>query len=392
MLNNNLKPFQVLKKVLKRRRVCTCCLFLVLSIFISGCTASKAIQAGVDTVLGDIPAEDPVDVETVSADKIAYSQLSAEARKAYDQMLDCVNNYKEEITLSTRKARIMELAMEAMLADNPGIFWMNGYTYHTYQRGDKVVGLTFEPRYTMTQKSKEQKSKQIEDRITEWLADLPEDADDYQKSKYVFETLIDRVDYDKNAKDNQSIISVFLGGATVCQGYAEATAYLLDRLGVPSMVVSGTAANESHAWNYVILDGEGYIIDTTWGNSRYRGEGDGMKHVNYAYLNVTTAEIEKTHTARMMINVPECRSLKNNYYRREGLFFETYAQDHIGNTFSDAYYSGAKDISVKFASQESYEQTEDYFLSQGHIGEYCVGVGSVSYILGDDMRVITIEF
>ena len=54
---------------------------------------------------------------------------------------------------------------------------------------------------------------------------------------------------------NQNIISVFLNKKTVCQGYANATQYLLTLLGIPAVVVTGTAEGDTHAWNLVQLDG-----------------------------------------------------------------------------------------------------------------------------------------
>ena len=55
-------------------------------------------------------------------------------------------------------------------------------------------------------------------------------SSDYEKSKWVYETLINRVDYVADAPDNQNIISVFLNGQTVCQGYSNAANYLFSKI------------------------------------------------------------------------------------------------------------------------------------------------------------------
>ena len=53
------------------------------------------------------------------------------------------------------------------------------------------------------------------------------------------------VEYQMGTEQNQNIISVFLNKKTVCQGYANATQYLLTLLGIPAVVVTGTA-EETH--------------------------------------------------------------------------------------------------------------------------------------------------
>ena len=150
----------------------------------------------------------------------------------------------------------------------------------------------------------------------------------------MFDYLASNVAYSTGAPDNQNIISVFVNGETVCQGYAAATQYLLEKLDIPCAVVAGTADGQSHAWNLVKLDGEYYYIDTTWGNATYSGDGMGLdSFINYNYFAVTTGELQKTHQPNDDIIVPVCQAVKDNYYVHENLYFDTWDADSIGNVY-----------------------------------------------------------
>lgn len=53
-------------------------------------------------------------------------------------------------------------------------------------------------------------------------------------------------------------------GDTVCKGYAMAWKVLMDRMGIPCLVIC--KGDRSHLWNLVQLDGKWYHIDVNRGN------------------------------------------------------------------------------------------------------------------------------
>ena len=50
----------------------------------------------------------------------------------------------------------------------------------------------------------------------------------------------------------------------VCEGYALAYKYYMNRLEIPCKIVSGTSNGQSHAWNLIQLTGNWYMVDPTW--------------------------------------------------------------------------------------------------------------------------------
>lgn len=366
---------------------------LSLCLILSGCSAVDSAFDGVERGVISAMIGTPEDVKSVSEDRLAYQQLDEPVRHLYDQMLDCILKQKEDIPLSTTDADECDMAFSAVMADYGGLFWVNGYSYHTYGKGDETLGFVFEPTYTMERDERDDAQRRIDTVVEEWLSQLPEDADDYEKSKFVFETLIDRVDYDSESDNNQNIISVFLGQATVCQGYADATNYLLWQLSVPSMVITGEARGISHAWNLVELDGDYYYMDTTWGNSMYLNtEEKAVKHVNHAYLNITGKELLSTHTPDDSFELPVCDATRDNYFMREGMYFDTWSDEDIGIALSNGYYNNAKTVSVKFSDAELYNRTKEYFIEEGHLTDYCEGLESITYMDSFDTCVLTVEY
>ena len=325
--------------------------------------------------------------------RYAYQTLPQNERDVYNEIYDAITSYKKDIVVSTLDKEILDRAYHCVLADHGGLFWISGYSYTQYTRGEELVRIRFSPKYTMEQQEKETLQEQIDAAVAGILNGIMPDASDYEKAKYVFDYLAAEISYDTQAADNQNIISVFLNKATVCQGYACATQYLLEKLGIICAIVSGEANNTAHAWNIVKLDGEYYYIDTTWGNATYSGEsGISSNYINYNYFAVTTGELQKTHQPNDDIIVPVCQAVKDNYYVHENLYFDTWDADSIGNVYRAAYERGDGFCSVRFADRELYEQAFTYFITDQKIVHYCKGLTSLYYLEDSDQNVLTIKF
>ena len=78
--------------------------------------------------------------------------------------------------------------------------------------------------------------------------------------------------YIKKHVDSGTAAGVLLNGKGVCASYAAAFKALADVTGLRSVVVTGTADGESHAWNKVFMDGRWQLVDPTW-NDNYAESG-----------------------------------------------------------------------------------------------------------------------
>lgn len=62
--------------------------------------------------------------------------------------------------------------------------------------------------------------------------------------------------------------SPFLYRKVVCEGFAFAFAYIMNRMDIPCGIITGAstlnASNGLHAWNIIFLENRFYHVDVTW--------------------------------------------------------------------------------------------------------------------------------
>jgi len=287
---------------------------------------------------------------------------------------------------------------QCVLNDHPELFYVEGYSYVRYTRGDMATSIVFSGSYAMDFDTAVERKAEIEAAADEILAQIDEDASEYDKVKFVYETLIRNTEYQLDSPDNQNIYSVFINHTSVCQGYAKATQYLLNRLGVDCSLVLGTVdTGEVHAWNLVKIDGSYYYVDTTWGDASYQTSDDGkeisgyvMPEINYDYLCVTTEELLRTHALNDPLSMPLCDATEKNYYVQEGALFLTYDREQMKELFQRAAELGKTDITVKCADDACYQNIISALVDGQEIFDYLSEKeGSVAYTRNDTQLSLT---
>lgn len=390
---------------MKKRNITAGSICLSCMLLLTGCgmvSGLEDIRGYVEEQLDGIGARqqdvcsEQVEVAHLSNGKYVYQTLPKETQYVYDEVYDAILHHKESVNVSTLELDVLDQAYQSVMADYGELFWVSGYTHTQYTLEDAVVGVEFAPMYTKTEEETKALWTDVNAKVEEILSGIEMTASDYEKARYVYDYLASNIAYEADSEENQNILSVFLNGATVCQGYACATQYLLGKLGIESAIISGTADGGQHAWNLVRLDGDYYYIDTTWGNASYGWEGDETAEkahaVNYSYFAVTTEELLRTHTPDDAIRLPECTATADNYFVRENLYFDTWDEDAVGAVFSDAYEQGKEDVSIKFGSEELYSQAFEWFITGQHILDYCRELTSIYYLEDTEKAVLTVRF
>lgn len=310
-------------------------------------------------------------------DCYAFGKLSEEEQEVYLEIFGALTEFKENVRLSSCDKDLIADVFQCVLNDHPEIFYVEGYSYTEYTLGDILKKITFTGSYCFSREEVARKQEQIDDYVNQCLAGMRSDADEYEKVKYIYEYLIHHTDYDASAKDSQNICSVFIERRSVCQGYAKATQYLLNRAGVFATLVLGQViGGEGHAWNLVRIDGEYYYVDTTWGDASYQAVGGGnypiekIPTINYDYLAVTTEQMEQTHTPDNVVELPLCTAIDANYYVREGAYFTQWDEEKINKIFADSYEKGEAYVTLKCEGAEVYRQMRETLIEQQGIFRY----------------------
>lgn len=319
----------------------------------------------------------------------AFDNLLPEQQVVYTEILQILQNFEKDLTISLIDPEEIGKIFQCVLNDHPEIFYVEGYTYTKYTENDQVVEITFSGTYTMDQEEASARQVQIDQYVNECLNGISIEATDYEKVKYIYEYIIFHTEYNLEAQDNQNICSVFIGKESVCQGYAKATQYLLNKLGVPTAMVTGTVTQgEGHAWNLSLIEGNYYFIDTTWGDASYQSEETGaedtwtmnLPSINYDYLCVTTDQLCKTHVIDNVVPLPRCVSWEQNYYVKEDAYFTEYDEARLSSLFQKGYESGSNYITLKCSSKEVYTQMKEQLIEQQNIFKFLQNSdGQVAY-------------
>jgi len=138
-------------------------------------------------------------------------------------------------------------------------------------------------------------------------ADLSDTPDAFKVSE-ANTAIVDSIEYSFETSssgytENEAFIRSAYAAVTgkgVCEGYARSYKALMDKLGVPCVIVQGEGYSnpeigigEAHAWNYVQIDEKWYAVDPTWNDTT--GKKD-------SYLFLGSADITADHSVNGVIS------------------------------------------------------------------------------------------
>lgn len=223
---------------------------------------------------------------------------------AYDAIGEAVKSGKTTVSISDYKipATDLYLLIDTYNKDHPEDYiFPKVYKYTTVAKGGKLCVNSIILEYYKGY------DKYLFNRMANKLLDTVNGADsEYEKALMLYNVLQQYVKYDYDALnaysssgqilDNEGIkaydaYGAIVNGKAVCEGYAEAYQYLLQRLGIECYIVTGTSKKDggAHEWNLLKLDGKYYHTDLTWDDSNMANK------FFHSYFNLTTNRISEDH-------------------------------------------------------------------------------------------------
>lgn len=321
----------------------------------------KAAEETVNAVAeqgADFP-ELTVTVEEVEGD-FYYQQLSEEEQTVYRELLQGVQGMEECVLLHAGRDDQPAKVYEYLLYDRPELFWCDGSSrmtvYDSYTE--------FYPGYTCTAEIREQRQAEIDAAAESCVSGIDAGASEYDRIKYIFEYIVNTVDYDENAPDNQNIYSALVGKSSVCAGYSRAAQYLLGKQGIETIYVVGSVEDQgAHAWNIVNCGGKYYQMDVTFADPVFYSAESGEKLpenvINYDFLCCTDEEIAADHVQSTEVPYPVCDQEDLNYYRMNGMYYDSFDPQILLSAMNDRIYAGEEMFVCKFSDADVYAQARD---------------------------------
>ena len=124
------------------------------------------------------------DVVTHNKNSYYYNQLSENERKVYDVIFKAIVGYDEGATMPTMDEKLIDKIFNAVLADHPEIFYVNGYRCTKYSQGNVVKRIAFTGSYTYSKSAKTEIEPGLVEAKNDILKNVYPAASDYDKIKY----------------------------------------------------------------------------------------------------------------------------------------------------------------------------------------------------------------
>lgn len=247
-------------------------------------------------------------------------RLSEAACRAYDELRKGMFGYQERIEMLGATGEELQDAYEALRYGTPEALWLDGFSRR--RSAISVRNWDVFPVYRISKDETARLLKEMADRSEPLLAALRALPSDEQCVQAAHNALILNCDYsDTDDLVEATAAGALVNGKALCLGISLAFKYLMDRLGIPCIVMRGNANGLGklddagpHAWNLVQVRGGWSHVDVTYDLS---GSTD-KRRPFLTYLGLSDAQIASTHTWDAGKYPVATRSF--DCYRRKGRF------------------------------------------------------------------------
>lgn len=274
-------------------------------------------------------------------------------RQLYQAIYEAASNFREHVSVSGEpESSLISEICQQINADHPEIFWFSGWSASSTDGSVTDIQLKIPPQ--SEQHECKYRYQQLLDAAEAIRKDIPEHASDYEKALTVHDYLTAHTRYDAQAEHGADAYGCLVEHTAFCEGYSRAFLLLMNQLEIPAGLSSGMASGVGHMWNYIQLDGDYYWVDVTWDDTRIEGADD--EQCNHYYCFINDDLLMQSHSLGSgQLYIPECNSMKMNYFMQNGLYLEQYDYEAVRAVIETQLQQGKNPVELMFDSKASYD-------------------------------------
>ena len=342
-----------------------------------------------------------VNVSKFTGERYAYSTLTADEKKLYDEIVDGVENLRYKIC--DEDAYSLEEWTKVyglVFTQEPQLFYMGSKV--------KVGKLFYTTKDTAVINEMQKSIDAVADKLVKEAAGK---STTFEKLKVFHDFLVLNSTFvlndDEGVGYNATIYNALGSEAqnnVQCAGYAKAIQYLCDKSGINCMIVTGeTNKGTTHAWNIVDVDGVWYNLDVTWDDPILSTANP--KNIRYNYFLVPDSYMhgsthlhvsqKKTSSGDYITyyNPPACTETAQNYFVKNGLVYNDYesADAAIKAEIERAAKDGSRTAQITVGSKDVYDKIYNDRMSYNTYAKGFDGVKGVSDECSEVMLLIEFD-
>lgn len=343
------------------------------------------------------------------------SHLADKELALYNQFAEAIQAMEPEVDVSAHqmtKEEVMAVWF-AVTMDHPEFHWWCHYSFNARALVDgtnRIVSVQFT--YTVDQAERQRRQEELDAIVPAYLEGVTEDSGDYDAAMQVFLSLTKELDYDSLALDREkrqtkrdrskpddlrNIYGALVKKKPVCEGYARAYQYLLQKLGIEALMVAGDCRPDGrHAWNIINMEGDYYHMDVTWGDGSNTDPNRSREEISFGYFGLTDQDILVSRAIDSSPVAPGCTAKDCNYFVRNGLYFVCYDHMVIKQKLIEFLADGQRErIDLRFCNASVFNAACKQLLDNGGIFEVLRSanrIAEVRYSKDSNLNILSIFF
>lgn len=287
-----------------------------------------------------------------------YGQLSKTEKSVYTALYRGMNDYEKDIGLPCEISGKTYSKIYCLLEKQEGELFFIDSTYYTAKkiRTAKII-------YREDKNKIKKMRLELEAAADEGVENAGGSSNEYDTVMKIHDYIINKCRY---IEENEGGYCATAYGCLVqneanCEGYAKAFDLLASRMGLESVLVTGTTDDgENHAWNQVKVDGSWYNIDVTWDDTDVDGD------MRRAYFLCDDEFFGETHFPDLeYASTYDCGDVQENFYIKNGLYVDS--EQAAEEILRREIMSGATQAELRFANNELYDMFMDKYIDEQDI-------------------------